>query len=106
MLLITLNIAEQVSHSHPTSVSFAHSSYVYIFLQSHSLRCTESFMRDNVVEELQQMQPDDQTKQKMLDVLKRLHSEEEMDSMDEDGILSLFLFALRLWNLINQQPSL
>ncbi|KAJ7949556.1 Zinc finger HIT domain-containing protein 2 [Quillaja saponaria] len=56
--------------------------------KSHSLRCTESFMRENVVEELRQMQPDDESKQKMLDILKRFHTEEEMDSMDEDDILS------------------
>ncbi|XP_052208814.1 uncharacterized protein LOC127812463 isoform X2 [Diospyros lotus] len=53
--------------------------------KSHSLRCTESFMRENVVDELQQLRPDDETKQKMLDILKRFHSEEEMDDMDEDG---------------------
>ncbi|TKY74049.1 Zinc finger HIT domain-containing protein 2 [Spatholobus suberectus] len=47
--------------------------------KSHSLRCTESFMKENVVQELQQMQPDEQTKNKMLDILKRFHSEEEMD---------------------------
>ncbi|XP_059655926.1 uncharacterized protein LOC132302935 [Cornus florida] len=52
--------------------------------KSHSLRCTESFMRENVVEELQHLQPDDESKQKMLDILKRFHSEEDMDSMDED----------------------
>ncbi|XP_028758571.1 zinc finger HIT domain-containing protein 2-like isoform X1 [Neltuma alba] len=52
--------------------------------KSHSLRCTESFMQENVVQELQQMQPDDETKRKMLDILKRYHSEEESDSMDED----------------------
>lgn len=36
--------------------------------------------------ELQQLQPDDESKQKMLDILKRLHSEEEedMDNMEED----------------------
>ncbi|XP_059662173.1 uncharacterized protein LOC132308171 isoform X2 [Cornus florida] len=53
--------------------------------KSHSLYCTESFMRENVVEELQRLQPDDGTKQKMLDILKRFHSEEEMDIMNEDG---------------------
>ncbi|KAE9595412.1 hypothetical protein Lal_00031279 [Lupinus albus] len=53
--------------------------------KSHSLRCTESFMQENVVQELQQMQPEEQTKHKMLDILKRFHSEEEMDSMDEDS---------------------
>ncbi|MED6225433.1 hypothetical protein PIB30_093707 [Stylosanthes scabra] len=52
--------------------------------KSHSLRCTESFMRENVVGELQQMQPDEETKHKMLDILKRFHSEEEMDSIDDD----------------------
>uniref|UniRef100_A0A2P2QUR3 Zinc finger protein n=1 Tax=Rhizophora mucronata TaxID=61149 RepID=A0A2P2QUR3_RHIMU len=41
-------------------------------------------MRENVVDELQQMQPDDETKQKMLDILKRFHLQEETDSMDED----------------------
>ncbi|XP_054783708.1 uncharacterized protein LOC129290768 isoform X2 [Prosopis cineraria] len=41
-------------------------------------------MQENVVQELQQMHPDDETKQKMLDILKRYHSEEESDSMDED----------------------
>ncbi|KAL2551043.1 HIT-type Zinc finger family protein [Forsythia ovata] len=52
--------------------------------KSHSLRCTESFMRENVVQEMQQLQPDNETKQKMLDILKRFHEEEETDSMDED----------------------
>ncbi|CAL0318573.1 unnamed protein product [Lupinus luteus] len=42
-------------------------------------------MQENVVQELQQMQPDEQMKHKMLDILKRFHSEEEMDSMDEDS---------------------
>ncbi|XP_019169832.1 PREDICTED: zinc finger HIT domain-containing protein 2 [Ipomoea nil] len=52
--------------------------------KSHSLRCTESFMRENVMEELHQSQPDEQSKQKMLGILKRLHSEDEMESLDED----------------------
>ncbi|KAF5734960.1 HIT-type Zinc finger family protein [Tripterygium wilfordii] len=52
--------------------------------KTHSLRCTESFMRENVEEELRQMQPDDQTKRRMLDILKRFHSEEETGSMDEE----------------------
>ncbi|KAF3434212.1 hypothetical protein FNV43_RR25315 [Rhamnella rubrinervis] len=57
--------------------------------KSHSLRCTESFMRENVVEELQQLQPNDETKQKMLDILRRFHSEEEADDMnEEDSTLS------------------
>jgi hypothetical protein len=50
-------------------------------------------MKENVVQELHQMQPNEQTKQKMLDILKRFHSEEEMDNMDEDCKSSV-LFAL------------
>ncbi|KAF5179794.1 Zinc finger hit domain-containing [Thalictrum thalictroides] len=57
--------------------------------KSHCSRCTESFMRENVVEELGQMQPDDETKLKMIDILKRFHSEEEMEPMDEDDGPSL-----------------
>ncbi|XP_060206739.1 uncharacterized protein LOC132634728 [Lycium barbarum] len=55
--------------------------------KSHSLRCTESFMRENVMEELQHLQPDGGSKQKMLDILKRFHSEDEADIMDEDDSL-------------------
>lgn len=47
-------------------------------------------MRENVVKELQQMQSDDETKQKMLDILKRFHSEEETEGMDEDGMIFFF----------------
>ncbi|XP_074559109.1 uncharacterized protein LOC141815045 isoform X2 [Curcuma longa] len=54
----------------------------------HSLRCTESFMRENVMEELKQVQPDDETKRKMVDILKRFHSEEEMNSEDDETMLS------------------
>ncbi|KAI3687428.1 hypothetical protein L1987_81124 [Smallanthus sonchifolius] len=53
--------------------------------KSHSLRCTESFMRDNVMEEMQQLEAGDDTKQKMLDILKRFHSEESAESLDDDG---------------------
>ncbi|XVE64631.1 hypothetical protein DITRI_Ditri07aG0116000 [Diplodiscus trichospermus] len=42
-------------------------------------------MRENVVEELRQLQPDDETKRKMLEILKRLHSEEEAEPLDEDA---------------------
>ncbi|GLU17563.1 hypothetical protein SLE2022_339240 [Rubroshorea leprosula] len=52
--------------------------------KSHSVRCTESFMRENVVNELQHLRPDDETRRKMLDILRRFHSDEERDSMDED----------------------
>uniref|UniRef100_A0A0E0F007 HIT-type domain-containing protein n=1 Tax=Oryza meridionalis TaxID=40149 RepID=A0A0E0F007_9ORYZ len=58
--------------------------------KGHSVQCTESFMRENVMDELKQMQPEDESKKKMLDILKRLHLEEEdMDSEGEDeSILS------------------
>ncbi|KAG8382545.1 hypothetical protein BUALT_Bualt05G0088500 [Buddleja alternifolia] len=52
--------------------------------KSHSVRCTESFMRDNVMGELQKLQPNEESKSKMLDILKRFHEEEETDGMDED----------------------
>lgn len=42
-----------------------------------------------MVGELQQLQTDDETKHKMLEILKRFHSEEDVDSMDEDGMLVL-----------------
>ncbi|BAF27000.1 uncharacterized protein [Oryza sativa Japonica Group] len=58
--------------------------------KGHSVQCTESFMRENVMDELKQMQPEDESKKKMLDILKRFHLEEEdMDSEGEDeSILS------------------
>lgn len=53
-------------------------------------------MKENVVQELQQMQPDEQTKHKMLEILKRFHSEEEMDSVDEDCKSSIFLLCFQM----------
>ena len=47
------------------------------------------------------MQPDDETKQKMLDILKRFHSEEETDSMDVDGMLLYFCLLWGVLALIN-----
>ncbi|KAK3156939.1 hypothetical protein QOZ80_2AG0114080 [Eleusine coracana subsp. coracana] len=52
--------------------------------KGHSVQCTESFMRENVLDELKQMQPEDESKKKMLDILKRLHMEEETESDGED----------------------
>lgn len=45
-------------------------------------------MRENVMEELQQMQPNEESKSKMLDILKRFHEEEETDSFHEEGMLT------------------
>ncbi|XP_010444303.1 PREDICTED: zinc finger HIT domain-containing protein 2-like [Camelina sativa] len=55
--------------------------------KSHSVQCTESFMRENVNDELKQVRSDDQTKTKMLEILKRFHEEEEdggIDSITDD----------------------
>ncbi|KAG2627889.1 hypothetical protein PVAP13_3KG265073 [Panicum virgatum] len=41
-------------------------------------------MRENVMDELKQTQPEDQSKKKMLDIHKRLHLEQEMESDGED----------------------
>jgi len=41
-------------------------------------------MRENVMDELKQTQPEDESKKKMLDILKRLHLEQEMESDGED----------------------
>jgi len=49
-------------------------------------------MKENVVQELQQMQPNEQTKHIMLDILKRFHSEGELDSMDEDCKSSVLFY--------------
>lgn len=44
-------------------------------------------MRENVVEELRQLRTDDNAKRKTLDILKRFHTEEEMeDLVEEDGM--------------------
>ena len=52
-------------------------------------------MRDNVVDELKQLRPDEESKKKMLEILKRFHAEdEEEDSMDEDGMLFLLKLIL------------
>ncbi|KAK1286296.1 hypothetical protein QJS10_CPB20g01674 [Acorus calamus] len=57
----------------------------------HSLRCTESFMQENVVEEMQMLRPEDETKRRMLEILKRFHSEEGMEEdrdFEDDSTLS------------------
>ena len=38
---------------------------------------------------LQQMKPDEESKARMLDILKRLHEEEETDGFHEEGMLIL-----------------
>lgn len=43
-------------------------------------------MRENVMGELHQVQPEAETKRKMLDILKRFHSEEEDMNCDDDDV--------------------
>lgn len=47
------------------------------------------------MEEKKQQEPGDETKQKMLDILKRFHSEEEADSMDT------MLVSYKLVSIVN-----
>ncbi|CAN0908894.1 Zinc finger HIT domain-containing protein 2 [Linum grandiflorum] len=62
--------------------------------KSHSVRCTESFMRENVVGELKHLKTGDESKRKMMDILKRVHSEEEkIEAMDDDDGDGRFLFT-------------
>jgi hypothetical protein len=56
-------------------------------------------MRENVLDELKQMQPEDESKKKMLDILKRLHLEEEMESDGEDGMVFM-LHACAIYRAI------
>ena len=50
------------------------------------------------------MQPEDETKQKMLDILKRFHSEEESDFTDEDGLYYYDQFiGLQFFILLNSK---
>ncbi|GAA0157200.1 hypothetical protein LIER_14519 [Lithospermum erythrorhizon] len=50
--------------------------------KSHSIRCTESFMKDNVMGEFHHLKSNHQTNLKMIHILKRLHSQDE----DSDNI--------------------
>ncbi|KAL3693779.1 hypothetical protein R1sor_007430 [Riccia sorocarpa] len=52
--------------------------------KGHSLRCTESFMRDNVIEEMRDIQATDETKEKTLEMLRRIHFDEAGRSIFED----------------------
>jgi hypothetical protein len=56
----------------------------YFVLQGHSVRCTESFARENVLEEMKDMTVSSESKQRMLEALKRIHFDEEGRSIFED----------------------
>lgn len=52
-------------------------------------------MRENVVGELRNVQPNDDSKRRMLEILRRFHSVDEEESMDEDdGMQLLFISSL------------
>jgi hypothetical protein len=56
-------------------------------LQGHSVRCTEQFARENVLEEMKDMNATPESKQKMLEALKRIHFDDEGRSVFEDEYL-------------------
>lgn len=56
-------------------------------------------MHENVMDEMRQIQPEDETKKKMLDILKRFHSEEETECEEEDGMIRFF-YGFKLLCLI------
>ncbi|KAK6145380.1 hypothetical protein DH2020_022200 [Rehmannia glutinosa] len=75
-----------------------YSSLPYSFVSRQIWRCGvvhESPLYGVIYErecngELQQLQPDEESKSKMLDILKRFHEEEDTDSMDEEELDSSF----------------
>lgn len=52
------------------------------------------------MEELQQTQPNEESKSKMMDILKRFHEEEETDDFDEEGMLSMCIFCSSIFLLV------
>lgn len=52
-------------------------------MQGHSVRCTEQFARENVLEEMKDMKATPESKQKMLEALKRIHFDDEGRSVFE-----------------------
>ncbi|XP_078447860.1 HIT-type Zinc finger family protein [Wolffia australiana] len=52
--------------------------------QKHSIRCTESFMKENVMGEMRQMMQDSETKRKTLEMLKRVHLQEAEEELISD----------------------
>jgi len=54
------------------------------FWQKHSVRCTEQFSRENVLEEMRDMNATPESKLKMMEALKRIHFDEEGRSVFED----------------------
>lgn len=51
-------------------------------------------MRENVIEEMRQMQQDGETKRRMLEMLKRVHLEEEMNDAEVDDEFEGWSFIL------------
>lgn len=55
-----------------------------MIFQKHSVRCTEQFARENVLEEMKDLNATPESKQKMMEALKRIHFDEEGRSVFED----------------------
>lgn len=55
-----------------------------VILQKHSVRCTEQFARENVLEEMKDLNATPESKQKMMEALKRIHFDDEGRSVFED----------------------
>ncbi|KAJ7289946.1 hypothetical protein O6H91_Y302400 [Diphasiastrum complanatum] len=70
--------------------SLQHALLLSACYRSHSLRCTESFMRDNVLSDMKTIHVSSQAKHKMLQTLQRSHeqdliSTESYNADDDDG---------------------
>ncbi|CAM6103597.1 unnamed protein product [Calypogeia fissa] len=55
--------------------------------KNHSLRCTESFMRNNVIEEMLDIQASKESQQNMLEALKRIRFDDDGRSIIEDEVM-------------------
>ncbi|CAM6129566.1 unnamed protein product [Calypogeia fissa] len=55
--------------------------------KNHSLRCTESFMRNNVIEEMRDIQASKESQQNMLEALKRIRFDDDGRSIIEDEVM-------------------
>ncbi|CAM6103596.1 unnamed protein product [Calypogeia fissa] len=55
--------------------------------ENHSLRCTESFMRNNVIEEMLDIQASKESQQNMLEALKRIRFDDDGRSIIEDEVM-------------------
>lgn len=57
--------------------------------QKHSVRCTEQFARENVLEEMKGLNVTPESKQRMLEALQRIHFDDEGRSVFEDDYMQV-----------------